>query len=166
MEDKLRAGVNNITVREVLAYCERHYNILKASMLEPTFDKVVAICSKDFSTQKALKDLEELESKIEPLQSDNLKNDITEEINALKIKCYYILPDDFVLAVVKYALSINKTDIKKVTEEMLLSAAQLAKLGNDNPADHIHGEFTHFNKDDINRRAWDLYYRELNKNGD
>ena len=50
---------------------------------------------------------------------------------------------------------------------MLLEAAILAERGHNNPADHIHGIFTDFMKDDINKRAWILLTeeREKNKNG-
>ena len=40
---------------------------------------------------------------------------------------------------------------------MLLDAAILATNGHNNPADHLKGIFTHFNEDDINRRAWGIY---------
>ena len=50
----------------------------------------------------------------------------------------------------------DNTDIKRVTEDMLLKAAMLAERGNDNPSDHMNGIFTDLQKQDIDTYGWIL----------
>lgn len=155
-EDKIRNNVSNFTPREIIAYSERHYNIIRESLLSPTFDEIMEICSDDFKTEEYKEKLHELKKKLEVVPSGKEKNNLIEEINRYEVWVNFILPDDFVAYVVAYALSNDKSDIKKISKEMLIDAAVLAEKGHDNPADHIEGRFTAFNRDDINRRAW--YY--------
>ena len=75
------------------------------------------------------------------------------ETDGMRVWIDLLLPEDFMAGVVTYALGITKSDIKEVTENALYSAAVLAKIGNDNPADHLHGIFTDYMRDDINLRA-------------
>ncbi len=110
------------------------------------------------------KEIEEVKKELIKVKPGPKRSAMEEELDALRIKCQMILPDDFVSWIVCYALKIDKTDIKKVSEKMLLDSAILAKNGHDNPADHIDGNFTHFNKDDINRRAWNEYNKFMEKN--
>ena len=160
-EDKIRAGVSNFTPREIIAYSERHYNILRESLISPTFDELIAACSKDFKTEEYKKQLAELEEKLGCLESGKERDSMIDEIHRLEVWCNFILPDDFVAYVVGYALGVSKSDIKKVTQKMLIDAAILAEKGHDNPCDHISGNFSDFNKDDINRRAW--YYLAMER---
>jgi hypothetical protein len=83
----------------------------------------------------------------------------------------YLLPEDFTAFIASYALGIDKGDIKKVSEKMLLEAAALAEKGHDNPADHLDGIWPEVQKgfylDDINKRAWQILqeYRDKHKKG-
>ena len=72
------------------------------------------------------------------------------------------LPKDFLSTITCYALGIEKSDIKEVTTNALMNAAVMAKMGNDNPSDHLKGLFTDYMKDDINKRAW-ILFQEKNK---
>jgi len=56
-----------------------------------------------------------------------------------------------------WALGVEITDIKKVSRELLLEAALMAKHYGNNTSDHISGVFTDFQKEDINRHGLFLY---------
>jgi len=64
-----------------------------------------------------------------------------------------------------FALQQDNSDIKDVSEDMLFSAAIKATKGHDNPADHLPGNFTDFNREDINDRAWSIYHIRTAKHG-
>jgi hypothetical protein len=76
------------------------------------------------------------------------------------------LPAEFTGFIEAYALGYDRTDIKKVNEEMLRTAGIMAELGGDNPADHIGGRFERWAGDklfveDINKRS--RYIRAMDK---
>jgi hypothetical protein len=56
--------------------------------------------------------------------------------------------------VIARTFHIGDTDIKKVTEEMLLNAAILADRGHKAPHEYIAGVFSAFNIRDIDTQAW------------
>jgi len=77
----------------------------------------------------------------------------------------FLLPADFVSYIVSYALKVDESDIKLISEDMLFEAADMAKRGHDNPADHMQGNFTDFNREDINKRAWVVYFQRMKEHG-
>jgi hypothetical protein len=81
------------------------------------------------------------------------------------LKLGFLLPDDFMATITAWAMGVDRTDIKKITRDILLEAALLAKNGGDNPSDHITGTFTDFQREDINKNAWIIYneYQEEKK---
>lgn len=157
LEDKIGIKSKNVKIRDIIAYAERNHAIVKESLVSPTYKQIFDMIGVDPKIEEKKKKIEELKKELTKVKPGPKRSAMEEELDVMRIKCQFILPDDFVSWIVAYALRINKTDIKKVSEKMLLDAAILAKNGHDNPADHIDGEFTHFNKDDINRRAWIIY---------
>jgi hypothetical protein len=154
-EDRARKQGGRFTKREILAFAERHREILKACLVVPTFEELhVALTQKEshqFDDQ-----IKAIDALIKECHRGPKRQALEEERDGLKIKVELILPDNFVAFIVSYALGVDKSDIKKVSEEMLLEAAYLAERGHDNPADHLPGNFTEFMRDDINMRAWFL----------
>jgi hypothetical protein len=159
MAEKVRLG-------DICSYAERNTEILKKALVKPTYDQVLNMVA-DGKTIEIKKQLEETREKLNDLKPGPKKSALLAEIDALKIWCEFILPEDFMAAIVSFTLGIDESDIKELSESMLLEAARLATNGHDNPSDHIHGIFTDFMKDDINKRAWILLAeeREKNKNG-
>lgn len=158
VEDKAQMGMaGKISVREMEEYSEFHHNILKHSMVSPTYEEVLKICSEDFEFKKVQEQLDEALKKLDSLPTQKEKNKLQEEIHKLKIWVNYILPDDFIGAVLNFALGREDVHVE-FTRKMFLDAAILAERGGDNPVDHIDPEnnLSPIIRDDINRRAW--YY--------
>jgi hypothetical protein len=151
---------------DICSYAEGNTEILKKALVKPTYDQILNMVA-DGKTIEIKKQLEETREKLSDLKPGPKKSALLAEIDALKIWCEFILPEDFMAAIVSFTLGIDESDIKELSESMLLEAAILAERGHDNPADHIHGIFTDFMRDDINKRAWILLTeeREKNKNG-
>ena len=158
VEDKANMGMaRKISVREMEEYSEFHHNILRHSMVEPTYDELIKLCSDDFESKKAQEELNAALKKLDSLPTQKEKNELQEEIHKLKIWINYILPDDFIAAVLNFALGRENLHVE-FTRKMFLDAAVLAERGGDNPIDHIDPEnnLSTILRDDINRKAW--YY--------
>jgi len=145
------------------------HKIVEAALMQPTYSEIMSMFDKDQSINKARETLKELKEKLALAPRGPQKSKLKEEINNIKIWTDYLLPEDFTGFIVSFVLGIDKSDIKKVSEKMLLNAAVLAEKGHDNPADHLDGMWPEVQKgfyiDDINKRAWQLLndYRERHK---
>jgi hypothetical protein len=154
-EDRARRKAGKFSRREIVAYAERHREIMKACLVVPTYDELfkslTAREKQDFENQ-----IKEIDALIKDCPRGPKRQLLEEERDGLRVWVDLILPDDFVSFIVSYALGVDTSDIKKVSEAMLLEAAYLAERGHDNPCDHLPGNFTEFMRDDINMRAWYL----------
>lgn len=160
LEDKIRTKTKKIRIGDVIAYAERNHNIVKAALISPTYEQIKKILSQNIKVEEAREKLKELKEKLQHVKKGIQRSALEEEIDCMRIRCSFLLPDDFISYIVCYSLGIDKSDIKEISERMLVDAAILATRGNDNPADHIDGKFTPFMKDDINRRAWYLFEKK------
>jgi hypothetical protein len=164
LEDKIRMDSKKCKISDIVAYAERNHNIVKQALINPTYDQLFKIVGTNNKVKEAKKELAELKKKIGSTKSGPQRSKLEEEIDNMRIWCDLILPNDFMSYVVSHALGINKSDIKTISQNMLLDAAVLAERGHDNPADHIDGRFTPFMKDDINKRAWFLLNQKRKEN--
>jgi hypothetical protein len=153
-EDKVRVASAKVTMREVTAYAERHHEIAKRALVAPTYDEILQIFKSDKTVAAAKEQMLAIKEKLRTAPRGPLRSALEEELENMRIWCELLLPEDFLGFIVSYTLGVDKSDIKEVTQEMLLDAAILAERGSDNPADHIDGTFTPFMRDDINSRAW------------
>ena len=163
-QDKVQAQTKKITMKEIIEYSERQHAIVKEALVSPTYEQILKAFEHDLKIKETKKKLEALKARVEDTPRGPKRADLEEEIASMRVWCEYVLPDDFIAFVVGYSLGIDKSDIKKVSEEMLLNAAILAERGKDNPSDHLDGRFTAFMKDDINRRAWVIHRNWLEEN--
>jgi len=164
LEDKIRMKSKNIKIKDVIAYAKKNHAIVKESLVSPTYEQIFEMIGIDPKVEEKREKIKEIKKKLTKEKPGPRRSAVEEELDVLEIKSLYILPDDFVSWIVCFALKIDKTDIKKISKKMLLDFAILAKNGNDNPADHIEGDFTPFNKDDINRRGWIEYNEFIQEN--
>jgi len=148
------------TTEQMNAYAERHHEICKASMIIPTYDQALKIAGAHVDTQEIDSQLSEIRVAFDKLPKGPEKKMLRDEYNALELISKFLLPADFTAFVVNYALQVDKSDIKSVTEEMLINAAILASRGHDNPSDHLKGAFTDLMKREIDNRAWILFDEE------
>jgi hypothetical protein len=166
-KDKVRQKKNKLKRGDVMAYAEAQHAIARAALMSPTYDEIMDRIGKgkDIDAKKA--ELAELQASLQSCPQGPQRSALEEEIDSYRIWIDLIFPTDFLSALVAYCLGINKSDIKNVSEKMLLDAAILAEKGHDNPHDHLQGEFTEFNKHDIDVRAWMILedFKEEQKNG-
>ena len=144
-------------IEEIVEFSEIQHNICKISMISPSYNDVLSIFDKNETIKNAKEELKEIEFKLAKLELENNKKEYRElhtYYSSVKILANLILPNDFTASVTEYALGIHKSDIKKVTYEMLLNSAILAEKGHDSPHDHLSGQFSDFNKSDIDNCAW------------
>lgn len=133
--------------------------LCKASMICPSFDKIIGMISdENFLISEKKKALEKINkeinsAKLEPKQ----KKELQKKADQIEFYLGFLLPDDTMSFITMWALGIKITDIQKLNRKLLLDAAILAKNGGDNPTDHISGVFTDFHKEDINKHAWIIY---------
>jgi len=160
-QDKIRRKEleRKLTMREVVAYAERHHQIVMAALVSPTYDEVVQAAGVDPRTEEKREELKRLRELLRETPEGKERRELEERIDSILVWVDLILPEDFTAMIVGFTLGLDESDIKAVSEEMLIQAAVLAERGHDNPADHIDGRFTAFNRDDINRRAWVLLNR-------
>jgi hypothetical protein len=151
--DKVARKQAKFSRKEIVAYAERTDAIARAALVHPTYEEIVAMFSHDSKITEAKKTLNELKIKLGETPMGRERAQLEEQVEGLRIWVDLILPEDFLSFVVGYALGLDKSDIKLVSEEMLINAAVLAERCHDAPADHIHGAFSDFMIDDLNTRA-------------
>ena len=156
-QDKIRQN-KKPTIEDIVQYSEIMHAIARMSLHKPTYDQIFETLCDDLDVKKMEADLHKLHEELALLPDGPEADALDKEVTRMNIRLNLLLPDDFLGGVTSYALGIGKSDIKLVSEEMLYNAALTAKHGGDNPADHLRGRFTDFMREDINRRAWALYY--------
>lgn len=136
------------------------HRIVEESLVSPTYKELMEMYKNDNRLKETKKELNELKQKLAETPKGPQRTKLEEEIEYMLIWVDYVLPEDFLGTIVSFALGVDKSDIKKVSEEMLLKAAILAERGHDNPSDHLEGHWPEEQKgfyiDDINERAWSL----------
>lgn len=150
-QEKLK---KNPTMKQVYGYAEMMHKIAKESLIAPTYLEIFEIIGKDPKIDDKKKELKELEDLLSKAPRGPKRNELEEEIYSYEAFINLLLPNDFLNFIMCYSLGIEKSDIKKLSEDSLLQAAIMAERGHDNPADHIDGKFTAFMNEDINKRAW------------
>lgn len=151
-----------IDMSNIVAYAEQVHALVRKALVSPTYDEIVNAIDRGITA--SVKDqLDELEARIAELERGPKYTALQKDIDALRIWADFLLPEDFTSFIVSYALGVDKSDIKELSEEALIQAAVLAERGHNNPADHIDGRFTAFMKDDINKRAWILLHEKRDR---
>lgn len=155
IHDRALAKAKKVKLKDLVSYSERSHAIVKAALVCPTYNQIFDIIgTNDPLVQEKQKILDKLKEKLKKCPKGPQRSALEEEILSSKIWCNYLLPSDFTSYITAYSLGIDKSDIKLVSEKMLLDASILAEKGHNDPAKYIDGLFTPFMKNDINRRAW------------
>jgi len=148
---------------EVREYCEMNVKICKAALVSPTYDEIFEAVGKTAFNTKVEERIKHIGKMLDDMPDGPARQELEEIRDSLVVAWEIILPQDFMTTVACYALKIAKTDIKKVTEEMLYTAAVLASRGHKAPHEYIHGVFSNFNIEDIDLRAWNIYDERIKK---
>lgn len=133
--------------------------IVRDTLNNPSFDEIeTLIFNEDNVMSKQKKELEEIRKiDLSTLEQDKAK-ELISEMDRLELATSFVLPEDAFSFLTSWGLGLDVSDIKDITEDMLIEAASLAKLGHDNPTDHISGvSLTDRDKTDIDKTAWGLF---------
>lgn len=149
---------SKMSVRKMREYILLQHKIVEASLVKPTYKDLLSAVTKYENIEVIKERIKELDEKINSLKPGPARSELEDELAVFDIKINMPFPPEFTAFIEGYALGYNKTDIKKLTEDILRNAAVMAELGGDNPADHIGGRFERWPGDklfveDINRRA-------------
>jgi hypothetical protein len=166
------ARSRKLSVAEMLDYVKAQDAIVRKALVAPTYEELMAINRVSPVVENAEKEIPKIEEIISGLPDGPKRAMLEDSLMTLKLQKYSLLPGDFTAWIVSFALRIDESGIKEVSEDMLYQAALLAERGHDNPADHIGGvwdnfECAKFYRDDINVRAWCIMHeRRREENGD
>lgn len=146
------------TVEEMNEYAERHHKLVQLAMAVPTYDEMMKIAGTHVDQDKIDRDLKEVRELFLKMPTGKAKEKLRARYNSLELTSKFLLPAEFTSPLVAWISGTSRTDIDKVTHDMLVKAYVLSQQGHDNPADHISGVFERFPgdtllKDDINLRA-------------
>ncbi len=156
-EDKIRIKESS-KISDIVKYTRTMSNIVEAALVKPTYAEIMAIFDADGTLKGFKEKLQVLRKKLHSTPGGAERTALEDEIAMAEALVNSVLPTDFLSTITAYALGIEKSDIKEITNEVLLDCAILAHSGHDNPADHLEGNFTAFMRDDINRRAWETFH--------
>ena len=159
-DEAVRSGKDKFSYDEVIQIRNYHENICKLVLNVPTYDKVLTLVGEnDFVISEKKKELEEIEKFYDANKegmSEIEKSTVSTRIQTLRLQLGFILPDDTMAFLCKWAMGNDVTDIKKIRKENLLKAASLAKAHSKAPSDYLSGVFTDFNKNEIDTYAFSV----------
>jgi hypothetical protein len=154
---KLENSVRNKQDRNLDAIIEIR-NIQEAIVKEicnkPKFDDIVsAITKEDFVFSDKKNEIDRINNIDKSSLSEKQRVEIEKQLHNLQLSIAFVLPEDAFGFLTAWALGTDVSDIKKLTKEMLLEAAFIAKKIGDAPHCHIDGVFSDRDCLDIDRTA-------------
>lgn len=154
------------TIAEMNAYATRQDEICRLTMVNPTYEEMIAIAGAHVDRAGIDRQLAEIKALFDKLPKGPEKKTLKDRYEALELTSKFLLPPDFMAFVVYYATEQDLNDIDDMTEETLRDCAVLAHRGNDNPHDHFPGRITPRLTKEFDIRAWNIFdaeQRERNK---
>lgn len=151
-----KLDARRVKMRDLVAYADVQHKIVRAALVQPTYEELTEKIGAAGDGEKKKAELSEMKKKLEHTPRGRERIILEEEIDSMRIWIDLILPDDFIGYVVAYTTGYNKSEIKNLTEEMLLDAAILAEKGSKRPSEILctDGFWSPFMEADIDRRAW------------
>ncbi len=150
----------NPSIIEIAEYVELQHEVLKKCMINPTYEQAESLLNRNADVEPLRARLEDMDLKFHLMskQEQNSKEGkkFEEEYAILEMRVNFIFPQDFLVDMFLFATSQDISDIKLIqSEEILYNAALLAEKGNCRASDILcsDGDFTEFNKYDIDMRA-------------
>jgi len=126
----------------------------------PTFDNIADLIGKsDFVIRDKRAELATIKERFavgkESMTAIERKT-IEAQTETLELQLGFILPDDTMAFLTRWAMGNDVSQIKRITRESFLRAASLAKAHNKAPTDYLSGVFTDYNKSEIDGHAFML----------
>jgi len=132
--------------------------LCKASLVYPTFDSIIEmITGENFVISEKEKLLEDSKKELEKTKDSQEKKDLLTRIENLELFLGFLFPSDAMAFIASYALGVDITDVRKLSKDMLLTAAMVASNNRNAPSNNVSGVFTDFQKKDIDKTAWYLF---------
>lgn len=152
--------------RDISNLAELQHNIVRAALVSPTYEQICKIAGLgDFAKTVETK-YNEVKKEIAELPVGPVRSGWEKQLESTRLLFNSVLPNVFCSEISEYVLGANRTNIKLVTDEIILNAAILqsyAKSGR--ISDFIQdGTLTAFNKRDIDTRGMTLFTEWLEKN--
>lgn len=140
--------------RKIVATAEIQNELVKASLVSPTYREIFSIVGiPDFNSEKRKK-YEEIEKELITCPRGPLRKELETKCALLKVMFEAILPNDFCTDIVEYALGKNRSNIDKVTKDILLDCYFSYKQFGGRPSTYCNDEtLTPFNLRDIDNNA-------------
>jgi hypothetical protein len=161
--------MSNITVRkeneeskysyeEIIKIRNYQEKLCQLVLNKPTFDNIaILVGDNDFVLSEKKKELERIQH-IFNTNKENMteleKSIVETQLRTIELQIGFILPDDTMAFLTKWAMGNDISDVKKITKDNFLKAASLAKAHNKAPSDYLSGVFTDFNRQEIDTYAW------------
>lgn len=153
----------SITIQEMNEYAERQHKIAEICMIEPSYQKVLDIAQTGIDLKAVDAELKEIKHLVKDMPKGLERTAFYDRYNKIELMYKLVLPADFLTELLGLTLKITQTDIKSVTEKMLINSAIMAQNNHNSPHDNLSGVFTEFNKYDIDRTAWNLFAEHKEK---
>jgi len=143
--------------KQIVVTLELQHNIVKASLVSPSYDEIFEIAGSSNFTKEASTRFTEISKELIGMQRGPERSALEQRLCSSRVLFDLILPNDFTSGISNFVLGIDRTDIKLVTKEILLNCAILQKRSGGRPSDYCDGKLSKFNKRDIDTQAYIEY---------
>lgn len=146
--------------RRIVETASIQNEIVKATLVTPTYKNIFDIVGiPDFIEEKR-KHFEDIEKEILTAPKGPMKKELEIKAALLRMQFEMILPNDFCADISEYALGRNRTNIDKITEDILLELYYNHKMYGGRPSDYCNDDtLTPFNRRDIDNNAMAVGYK-------
>jgi len=145
------------THEELLTVHKYYEALCKITFNIPTYDNIFELVGVNgFKVSAKRKEHEALKKQFEENKSSlttEQKNDLEKQIDEIEELLDDLLPIDAMAFVASWALGHNVSEVRKLTKDMFLKAAVLAKAHNKAPSEYLSGRFTDYNRKEIDAYA-------------
>jgi len=145
---------------EIIKIRNYQEELCKLVLNRPTFDHIgTLVGDNDFVISEKREELKRIEKYFQEnknTMTEVEKNTTDTRIKTLELQLGFILPDDTMAFLTRWAMGNDVSDIKRITKENFLRAASLARAHRKAPHEYLSGVFTDYNKPEIDSYAFML----------
>lgn len=142
------------TLDELIEIKNAQEALIKLTLIKPTFEEIVnEITQSNFNVSEKKSELEKINKLITSEPDKRKRRKLERQAEKVEFYLGFLLPDDTMNFISSWALGIQITDIKRISRDILLSAAIMAYNKGCLATDMISGVLTDFQKTDINKHA-------------
>lgn len=152
--------------RKIVDAASIQNEIVKASLVTPTYKDIFNILGVPDFIEEKRRQFIEIEKELLGVPKGPLKNELETKAALLRLQFDLIMPNDFCSDIAEYVLGKNRSNIDKITEEILLECYYNHKNFGGRPSDYCNDEtLTPFNRRDIDNNAMALGYKAEKERG-